>query len=276
MAEIDRREFMRKAALVSAAATAVLGMPAAAKRAHHAGSVASWDAVLTAMQKHRQFGVALTLPPEQQQQQHIGRILHDFMASESYGATELMSLYRWFCMPEQTLKQKVEAIAGHNLHVIDWDAQVVRSAALPWGKVSNVSHLIQELDPLLRDGELLKNWQQRALADLPAPEREALAGAVAGLDAGRAKDRRTAYRKLAGHMPAAAPLVVATRMRTDSIEVRESCRELVKRQLQNNGKTVDGCPAGNMYEFWGGAGVACGMAFVTPEGQALLAQVAAG
>ena len=56
-----------------------------------------------------------------------------------------------------------------------------------------------------------------------------------GLDAQTTKERRSARAALRENLPAAAPLVWRTRLASQSVEVRESCRDLLADWVAKSG-----------------------------------------
>ncbi len=170
--------------------------------------------------------IVMEFPTGYQGNQFIANALQkpDAAVSELLGSLTIACLRRDFLT--RTLK-KVEQ--KHNIWLVDAKGTILAAAHVDQTSAKVADALSATMHGFLKkdNKKHLLAWAEISRKKLGKAKTEGIEKALVDLDAEGFKARRAAKKLLTANLPSAAPLVLLARYATDSIEVREACKELL-------------------------------------------------
>ena len=189
--------------------------------------------------------------------------LVEFFSGDSF-FKELKGTFICVCVDANVLKSKKVTEAGENLIMLDSSGKKLAAASLDYLSIKDSFGLSKAVMNAFRKGfsTPLKELSSSQIKALKGLSQEEIDAAIKQIETGNFKERLKGRQLLRKNIKQIAPFILGIRLTTSNIELKESCKELLKSDLAID---VIGSPQRQVYR-----GYACGMASMPADSRAFL------
>ena len=269
---MERRDFV-KALAGGTAMTVIMSQNALASKIAYRpnqGCSTNWQKVHQLMKEKQLPALIIKIGNDTQTKSRLQPYFND----SNKVIQELMSTHIVICMSDYYCNQIFKDMGAKNVAVISPDMKSKEYFELPMDSTSKGNDVLVSLKKIVygKDLERIRKQDESLAKQMTAADKEAVKTALVQLDAESYKERRKGRIYLTQNLNKAYAAVILCQYNSKSVEVVESCREILRSKANREKCTMFGKTLLNpvVYNHYG---VKCGMASMPAGSREFISQL---
>ena len=268
---MERREFVKGLA-AGTVIMPIIASPVMGRRiapAYYNNCPNNWQVAQKKMQDSKRPMVVFKVSMADQQQKALLSGLFNNKSMQ-----EILSTHIFVCLSDHFCNQTFKDHVNNNVILIDQDIKKAKSYKWELSKSSTAGKMIANLRNFIYGEKYDKLMAMQKSLKLSEQQQKEIDEAIVQLNAQSFKDRRKGRTYLSKNFAIAFPVLIKQRNLHESVEVRESCKEILHSETRRcNYKLIGSQILNNSTVQFNDRAILCGMASMPPKSRAFLNQL---